>query len=64
MTLVDNDLGSQLLRASPPPMTSNIQPYTIEEIDDHEDSNRIWATLLAIRQASAYHYLQKWKGFS
>ena len=45
---------------SPPPPAYRADPYTVNEIDAHPDSARIWATIIAMRfaheQANAREY--------
>jgi hypothetical protein len=36
---------------SPPPPAYRADPYTVDEIDAHPDSARIWATIIAMRFA-------------
>jgi len=37
------------LKRQPPPESLKLEPYTVDEIDEHEDSFRIWATVSAIK---------------
>jgi len=37
------------LNRQPKPDYLKYEPYSIEEIDNHENSERIWSTLMAIR---------------
>ncbi len=39
-----------VLGRTPPSDYIKHQPYTLEEIDTHSDSKRLWATLVSIAQ--------------
>lgn len=44
-------IGEQLITAHPCVGASRVQPMTIDEIDAHPDAARIWATIIALRDA-------------
>jgi hypothetical protein len=39
-------------------MSLTSQPYSLEELDEHPDSHRIWATIMAIKE-EADEYVQR-----
>lgn len=49
---------TKYLKRQPPPMSLTSQPYSLEELDEHPNSNRIWATIMAIKE-EADEYVQR-----
>ena len=49
---------TKYLKRQPPVSAFKSEPYSLEELDEHPNSNRIWATIMAIKE-EADEYVQR-----
>ncbi len=56
------DFDPALLDASPPVAALHARPFSAIEIDAHPDAPRLWATVVALRDAVEHEWLSEAEG--